>query len=123
MRQAVCNYKILKGPILMSRFAIRFVFHGEELEKVNPSPLIPANNSNICPNCSTSHFPFCPPPPFIQNPRFHHPQSQNDYYHQRPRFDFTGSKITLERHRFIEMEKERNEFEIEMARAKLRFTG
>ncbi|KAL4559232.1 hypothetical protein LXL04_031367 [Taraxacum kok-saghyz] len=52
-----------------------------------PLPLIPANNSNICPNCSTSHFPFCPPPPFIQNPRFHHPQLQNDYYHQRPRFE------------------------------------
>ncbi|KAI3513465.1 hypothetical protein L1887_20799 [Cichorium endivia] len=52
-----------------------------------PLPPIPGNISNICPICSTSHFPFCPPPPFIENPRFHHSQSQNDYYHQRPRFD------------------------------------
>ncbi|XP_023739277.1 uncharacterized protein LOC111887344 isoform X1 [Lactuca sativa] len=52
-----------------------------------PLPLVPGNNANICPICSTSHFPFCPPPPFIENPRFHYSQPQNDYYHQRPRFD------------------------------------
>ncbi|KAK1427192.1 hypothetical protein QVD17_15875 [Tagetes erecta] len=42
--------------------------------------------NNICPICSISHFPFCPPPPpFIGNPRFHYsqPPQNNDYYHQR----------------------------------------
>ncbi|KAD6119353.1 hypothetical protein E3N88_10624 [Mikania micrantha] len=49
-----------------------------------PPPLPPASG-NICPICSFSHFPFCPPPPFIQNPRF-----QNDYYyhhHHHPNID------------------------------------
>ncbi|PRQ16113.1 putative YLP motif-containing protein [Rosa chinensis] len=35
-----------------------------------PRPPIPGN---LCPICSISHFPFCPPPPpFPQNPIFHH---------------------------------------------------
>ncbi|KAL4580272.1 hypothetical protein LXL04_016459 [Taraxacum kok-saghyz] len=50
-------------------------------------------------------------------------QEENSKQIQAATLRFTGSKITLERHRFIEMEKERNEFEIEMARAMLRFTG
>ncbi|KAK9073190.1 hypothetical protein SSX86_007514 [Deinandra increscens subsp. villosa] len=50
-------------------------------------PPIPGNNINICPICSISHFPFCPPPPFIENPRFHYSQPpQSDYYHHRPPF-------------------------------------
>ncbi|KAI3685148.1 hypothetical protein L6452_34383 [Arctium lappa] len=52
-----------------------------------PLPPIPGNATNICPICSLSHFPFCPPPPFIENPRFHYSQSHNDYHHQPPRFD------------------------------------
>ncbi|XP_024972259.1 uncharacterized protein LOC112511082 isoform X2 [Cynara cardunculus var. scolymus] len=52
-----------------------------------PLPPIPGNASNICPICSISHFPFCPPPPFIENPRFHYSQSPNDYHNQPPHFD------------------------------------
>ncbi|KAI3762620.1 hypothetical protein L1987_53057 [Smallanthus sonchifolius] len=50
-------------------------------------PPIPGNNTNICPICSILHFPFCPPSPFIENPRFHYSQPQNDYHFQRPPFD------------------------------------
>ncbi|KAJ9560153.1 hypothetical protein OSB04_005313 [Centaurea solstitialis] len=53
-----------------------------------PLPPIPGTTTT-CPICSISHFPFCPPPPpFIENPRFHHSQSPTDYHHmQPPRFD------------------------------------
>nr|XP_043635824.1 uncharacterized protein LOC122606976 [Erigeron canadensis] len=37
---------------------------------------IPGNNNNICPVCSFSHFPFCPP---IPNPNFHYSPPVNSY--------------------------------------------
>ncbi|KAK9277819.1 hypothetical protein L1049_027375 [Liquidambar formosana] len=40
---------------------------------------------NICPSCLISHFPFCPPPPPLdQNRRF---QFENDHSFHRPGFD------------------------------------
>ncbi|KAF5818250.1 putative YLP motif-containing protein [Helianthus annuus] len=44
-----------------------------------------AGNNNIffCPICSVSHFPFCPPPPLIENPSFHYSQPP---YNQPPPF-------------------------------------
>ncbi|KAJ7945973.1 YLP motif-containing protein 1 [Quillaja saponaria] len=40
---------------------------------------------NICPTCSVSHFPFCPPPPtYYQSPRF---QFEGDQSFQRQGFD------------------------------------
>ncbi|XP_059642042.1 uncharacterized protein LOC132283996 isoform X2 [Cornus florida] len=45
----------------------------------------PPTQGNICPTCSISHFPFCPPrPPFNQNPRF--PPHHNHSF-QTPFFD------------------------------------
>ncbi|XP_076954756.1 uncharacterized protein LOC143629340 [Bidens hawaiensis] len=46
-------------------------------------PPPPAGNTTVCPVCSISHFPFCPPP-FIQNPRFHHPKPPNYFDHPPP---------------------------------------
>lgn len=43
---------------------------------------------NICPTCSISHFPFCPPrQSFDQNPRY---PSETDFSFQRPGFDRYG---------------------------------
>ncbi|CAL5327156.1 unnamed protein product [Camellia sinensis] len=42
-----------------------------------PRPPHPIQGNNLCPTCSISHFPFCPPPPhlipFNQNPSFQTP--------------------------------------------------
>ncbi|XP_048228655.1 YLP motif-containing protein 1 isoform X2 [Ricinus communis] len=67
-----------------------------------PMPPHPPSQGNICPICSNSHFPFCPPPlppPFplynqVQNPRF---PSHSDYQQPDPatygsynNFDYRG---------------------------------
>lgn len=58
--------------------------HLHQHQQWRPRPQI---QDNICPTCSFSHFPFCPPPPqpsFNQNPRF--PFDANHSF-QRPGFD------------------------------------
>ncbi|PSR95830.1 YLP motif-containing protein [Actinidia chinensis var. chinensis] len=52
-----------------------------------PRPPPPPVPGNLCPTCSFSHFPFCPPPhpnSFNQNPRF---IPHNAHSSQRPFFD------------------------------------
>ncbi|KAI3885938.1 hypothetical protein MKX03_001378 [Papaver bracteatum] len=51
----------------------------------------PIQGNNICPSCSTPHYPFCshnqPPPPLDRNgygPPIHH---HHHHHHQRPYFD------------------------------------
>ncbi|XP_026386164.1 uncharacterized protein LOC113281591 isoform X1 [Papaver somniferum] len=53
----------------------------------------PIQGNNICPSCSTPHYPFCshnqPPPPLDRNgygPPIHH-HHHHHHHHQRPYFD------------------------------------
>lgn len=54
-----------------------------------PPPIIQGNNT-ICPTCSISHFPFCPPRPSInENPNRFIQSHNNDYFFpERPQFDY-----------------------------------
>ncbi|XP_057417418.1 uncharacterized protein LOC130711716 isoform X2 [Lotus japonicus] len=54
----------------------------------NPRPI--QFQPNVCPTCSISHFPFCPPPPFTSHPCWppHHPNyhlADADRNFKRPR--------------------------------------
>uniref|UniRef100_A0A803P8U3 YLP motif-containing protein 1 n=1 Tax=Cannabis sativa TaxID=3483 RepID=A0A803P8U3_CANSA len=60
---------------------MEYQHHHQHPQQWRPPPRPPPiqGNTTICPTCSYSHFPFCPPPPSFP---FH-----SDHAHYRPAFD------------------------------------